>query len=77
MMTEKSTVRSVADKRRIKSVMQIGEASRFSLNIHLAHECDPHHFKLARSASIIRRVKPSLPDGEGFLLDWFLRDAQH
>jgi len=41
------------------------------------HECDLHHFKLARSASIIGRVKPSLPDGEGFLLDWFLRYTQY
>jgi len=22
-------------------------------------------------------IKPSLPYGEGFLLDWFLRDTQH
>jgi len=43
----------------------------------MAHECDLHHFKLGRSASIIGRVKPSLPDGEGFLLDRFLRDTQH
>jgi len=23
------------------------------------------------------QIKPSLPDGEGFLLDWFLRYTQH
>jgi len=43
----------------------------------MTHECDLYHFKVVRSASIIRRVKPSLPDGEGFLLDWFLRYTQH
>jgi len=43
----------------------------------MAHECDLYHFKVARSDSIIGRVKPSLPDGEGFLLDWFLRYTQY
>ncbi len=70
-------MRIVACKGRLKRIMQICEGSRFSPKIHMGHECDFHHFKLARSASIIGRVKPSLPDGEGFLLDWFLRYTQY
>ncbi|AKM86608.1 hypothetical protein ABT55_08305 [Enterobacter ludwigii] len=70
-------MRIVARKGRLKRIMQIGKGARFSPKIHMTHECDLYHFKVVRSASIIRRVKPSLPDGEGFLLDWFLRYTQH
>ncbi len=70
-------MRIVAREGRLKRIMQICTASRFSPKIHMTNECDSYHFKPGRSVGIIRGVKPSLPDGEGFLLDWFLRYAQH
>lgn len=64
-------MRIVARNGRLKRIMQICEGSRFSPKIHMPDECDLHHFKLVPAMSIIKGVKPSLPDGEGFLLDCF------